>query len=447
MNKKPIVMQTEDRFTFNRSQRVTTDAGYLIVPASIARTGVQQYTSKEMGLEGPNRIVNVLRDAADVFSEDSLKSFKTAPLTNGHPGVPVTSQNSKEFSVGFMDGEVSKADDGIRMNANLIFTDAETITEIDAGKDQISVGYRNELVPIDITVDGFHCEYKQTAIRANHIALVERGRAGASCSLSDDAVELQKLLNDEETMKEDKGKEKDPEKDDKSKETDKGSDKSKEKEKEVGQTTDAKTCGDGDDKKPEDADKSKEKEKEEDKDDQTKDAEPSEAEKLAASFTSTIDAYQDEIRGLKSENVKLQETVDSLETKMSGLTDIGLTADSDSLTKFIEDRVNEKVIVIQKVGKLGMEIDVADKSIADIKTEVVKSRHPDLDASKLTNDAYIDARFDVICETNDSGVSNTLQKVLADSAVDKTAGMTEDKEVEVDLVAEARQRKIDRNHK
>lgn len=182
-----------DRFAF-KTQRIKDDKGYLLAPASISRIGIQQYTSHECGLDldKPNRIVNVMRKDSDVFDADSLASFKTAILTNDHPKVAVDAGNAKELSVGFIDGPVKTSSNTV--DADLVWTDADTINAIDTGKEEISVGYSCDLVPERGVFEDKEYELIQTNIRANHVALVDKGRAGSSCVISDSAKALDDLL-------------------------------------------------------------------------------------------------------------------------------------------------------------------------------------------------------------------------------------------------------------
>ena len=185
-----------DRYVFD-TKRVKDDKGYLLAPASIARIGIQQYTSHECGvdIDKPNRIINVMRKPEDVFAKDSLAAFKTAVLTNDHPEEAVTAENAKELSIGFIDGPVTHTNETV--DAELVITDATAIREIDSGKEELSVGYSCDLVPEKGSFEGKPYEYIQTNILPNHVALVDKGRAGHSCSISDSAAELEKLLSED----------------------------------------------------------------------------------------------------------------------------------------------------------------------------------------------------------------------------------------------------------
>jgi hypothetical protein len=90
--------------------------------------------------------------------------------------------------------DVRRADDGKHVAATIAIYDAETIAAIDAGERELSVGYRARLEPIP---GGKHrmddgtevlADFIQRDIRANHTAIVRRGRAGESASIRLDSA-------------------------------------------------------------------------------------------------------------------------------------------------------------------------------------------------------------------------------------------------------------------
>lgn len=90
------------------TQRKFKDSGQMIAPATIARTGIMQYRAKERGLlfadRDPNSIVNILTDATELFDEESINSYRSAPITVGHPDVDVDVENAKDLMKGQLEG-------------------------------------------------------------------------------------------------------------------------------------------------------------------------------------------------------------------------------------------------------------------------------------------------------------------------------------------------------
>lgn len=160
-----------------------SDSGYLEAFALTARTGIQQYLGVEVG-RPDLKVVNVYRDEKEVFSKRSLESFSKIPMTNDHPAQPVTSANWKQVAVGTTGDEVLR--DGEYLKIGLKITDGDAVSAVQAGKRELSVGYSCELVWEDgIAPDGTAYQAKQTNIIADHIAIVQRGRAGSRASIGD----------------------------------------------------------------------------------------------------------------------------------------------------------------------------------------------------------------------------------------------------------------------
>lgn len=160
-----------------------TRDGYLVADAKAVRTGIQIYGGLEVGRPELDT-VRVYRSEDEVKSPASLQSFSHAPVTVDHPAVPVTSDNWKDLAV----GEVSTAAtwDGNRISLPLILKDASAIDFVGSGKRELSAGYTCELVwEPGQTADGQPFDARQVNIRANHLAIVDRGRAGSECRIGD----------------------------------------------------------------------------------------------------------------------------------------------------------------------------------------------------------------------------------------------------------------------
>lgn len=169
-----------------QSNRQYTDEGFLVSKARIARTGIQDYYAFELGLTDrePTDIVKIYRPEDEVFNDESMSSFKNKTITDNHPEEMVTAANAKKLSVGFSGDEVTR--DGMFLETILHFTDADIITKIESGKVELSNGYFSDLEWAQgVTEDGIQYDAIQRNIRGNHIAVVDNGRCGASCRISD----------------------------------------------------------------------------------------------------------------------------------------------------------------------------------------------------------------------------------------------------------------------
>lgn len=175
-------MQFTDAVTVEGKPRRTAD-GYLVAQARCVRTGIQIYAGDEVGKPGVSA-VRVYRAPDQVSDVASLQTFSHAPITVDHPTELVTADNVKALAV----GEVSTAAkwDGEWVTLPLIVKDAAAIQSVEAGKRELSAGYTCDLdwTP-GVTEDGQAFDAQQKNIRINHLALVDRARAGSKARIGD----------------------------------------------------------------------------------------------------------------------------------------------------------------------------------------------------------------------------------------------------------------------
>ncbi|MDE0922390.1 DUF2213 domain-containing protein [Aurantimonas coralicida] len=179
-------MQFIDAVTVSGATRRTAD-GFLVATAKSVRVGIQHYAGHECSV-ADKAIVSIYRSPEEVFSQDSLQSFSHAPVTIDHPSVPVSADNWRELAV----GEVSTAAqvDGKWVSLPLILKDAKAIAALDSGKRQLSAGYVCQLdMTPGITPEGEAYDGRQVGIKINHLALVDRARAGDEARIGDSADE------------------------------------------------------------------------------------------------------------------------------------------------------------------------------------------------------------------------------------------------------------------
>ncbi|WP_395175052.1 DUF2213 domain-containing protein [Roseibium alexandrii] len=164
--------------------RMTAD-GYLVADVRTARTGIQVYTGAEAG-RPELATVRVYRPDEQVFDKASLASYAHRPVTNDHPAEPVTADNWKNHSVGSIGDEVARDGDFVRVP--LIVMDGAAIKAVQDGKRELSAGYHCDLAfEAGTTPDGQQYDAIQKNIRINHVAIVNRGRAGSKARIGDGA--------------------------------------------------------------------------------------------------------------------------------------------------------------------------------------------------------------------------------------------------------------------
>lgn len=173
----------------NEKMELTED-GYLKGRAIATNVGVFAYLTED-------GVQYELRPPEEVFHPDSVATLKGIPMTNDHPSVRVTSENSKKLSVGFT-GDVRQ--DQYHLAPALTITDEEAVLDVQAGKKALSCGYTLDLEFTSGTWMGVHYDAIQRNIRYNHLAIVPKGRAGDAAKMkldSADPVGVQKIDNED----------------------------------------------------------------------------------------------------------------------------------------------------------------------------------------------------------------------------------------------------------
>ena len=184
--------KTNDRMGFltveqlGPKQSMTPEGFLLCESVPIARIGNQMYSDKEIPLEGDaDGLLQIERGADEVFKEDTLASFEGKPVTIDHPDTFVNPENWKELAVGVTQNVRRGAgiEDDLLL-ADLLVTDQQAIEAVRAGLREVSCGYEADYEQV---APG---KGRQLNIVGNHVALVERGRAGPRCSIQDKDLEM-----------------------------------------------------------------------------------------------------------------------------------------------------------------------------------------------------------------------------------------------------------------
>ena len=162
-----------------------TKDGYLIFrEATVGNIGELVYTERELGWSRDTTQVRVLREADEVFDENSLASLEGAPVTILHPDFDVNSNNFRSLGHGTVLGKPKRV--GENMVVDIIIHSAELVDLIapeikdeetgelrrvlNEGFKDLSLGYSAKLVQVALDL------YKQTNIIYNHLAVVPEGR-------------------------------------------------------------------------------------------------------------------------------------------------------------------------------------------------------------------------------------------------------------------------------
>lgn len=165
-----------------RGQITKTDEGYLRGDAIVTRTGVFTYRLPD------GTVRKELRHPDDVFSKESMDSLKMLPVTDEHPyhhrGI-VTKDNAAELQIG-QTGETVYPDGRFLLTSLQISRD-DGIQSVNSGRRELSCGYICDLEETLGTWDGESYTHRQRNIKYNHVAIVDRARAGSTARLNLDA--------------------------------------------------------------------------------------------------------------------------------------------------------------------------------------------------------------------------------------------------------------------
>jgi hypothetical protein len=353
-------MLLKDRLQIT-SQRKYTDEGFLKVPARISRTGIQEYYAVELGLTDrePQDKIRVFRPQEEVFSEDSLNSFASKPVTNNHPPELVNASNSKKYSVGLSDPHVVKDGDFVSVELNV--TDEEAIKNIESGKVELSNGYTADIdwTP-GISPEGEQYDAIQRNIKGNHIAIVSRGRAGPSCRVADNSPES-------------------------------------------GEATMAKITIDGVDYEVSDQAAQAVGKLQTRLDDAEKEAEKKDTD------------MKKEKEDMEKEKENMKKTQDSLQAKLDDAT--SKIPSSEAIDKMVADRA----ALIDSVKKVHPEIVVDGKDESTLMKEVIAAKCSSVQLDSVSDD-YVKARFDMLVENINSNSQQHLDEAFTKQVTKDSEG-------------------------
>jgi hypothetical protein len=167
-------MIIDDFATLPSSARVT-DEGFLELTGNIARVGVMAYSGKELGKD-PGKVYKLYRSPEIV--KLTAEKLKNKPVTVNHPKGGIDIHNSdKEFSGTLTDTWFDDATGWAK--GKILLTHKKAIKAFFDGFNQLSVGAKQvELDDFKGEYDGESYDMVVKALSGNHVALVEKARAG-----------------------------------------------------------------------------------------------------------------------------------------------------------------------------------------------------------------------------------------------------------------------------
>lgn len=156
-----------------------TEEGYLLDTPIVTSCGIFEYRNPD------GTVRRELRLPEHVFEDESLKSYTGKPVIITHNAGKVTKDNVSEEIVGTIISDGYRDNDSVR--CKIVIHDVNTVKN--CGMRELSLGYDLELVEKPGIWNGQKYDAIQTNIRINHLALVQKARAGEKAHLNMDHKE------------------------------------------------------------------------------------------------------------------------------------------------------------------------------------------------------------------------------------------------------------------
>lgn len=165
------------------------------------RSGVQLYAHDEV----PKELLSLLpkeKQSQAIFKVyrkpeaivKHVKDFNYIAFVDTHPQVDVTPENYKNLSIGTVGGDATlvTCDDGnVYVENDVVFTSMDAYKEYEAGKKEVSIGM--DCVWRIADTDEYDFEVFDFE-NVNHLALVDRARAGREAKILDSSAVIDSIL-------------------------------------------------------------------------------------------------------------------------------------------------------------------------------------------------------------------------------------------------------------
>ncbi|MGG3677497.1 DUF2213 domain-containing protein [Heyndrickxia faecalis] len=157
-----------------------TPEGYLTVNAPITRPGVFPYMRADGSLKMEAKLPE------ELFSSATVQSAQAKPVTDDHPNEPVTAANFKQYAKGMTHTDAAIKDN--KLWVSFTITDAALIQKIKSGKRELSIGFLSDVRDEPGEYAGQRYDSVQRNIEINHLAVVDKGRAGPEVAIRGDSA-------------------------------------------------------------------------------------------------------------------------------------------------------------------------------------------------------------------------------------------------------------------
>lgn len=190
------------------SQRITDRNGWVEVRGNpISKAGVFDYLGREIKREpgqpplDPDKIYKVLRPAEELARDETINSFKLLPFVDDHTVLGIDGIPAETKGIQGTIGEQVYFD-APYLRGNIKIHSDTALSQINAGKVELSPAYYCDWPEEGGTFDGQPYQFTQRNIIGNHLALVSEGRTGADVAVQDSkVVQDSKIVVNDRSMK------------------------------------------------------------------------------------------------------------------------------------------------------------------------------------------------------------------------------------------------------
>ena len=172
------------------SQRIVDTNGFFEVKKNpLSLVGVFPYSGASIGAPEPDKIYNVYRPEEELSNPETIESFKLLPFVDEHTMLGENETPAERKGVHGVLGEDISYNPNLGEHGGLegnikVFSNA-LANLIEAGKKELSCGYRCAYEFVSGVFNGQAYDAIQRDLRGNHLALVEEGRMGAQVAVLD----------------------------------------------------------------------------------------------------------------------------------------------------------------------------------------------------------------------------------------------------------------------
>ena len=163
---------------------------------NLTKVGVFPYMGRDISPElDPDKVYFVYRPADELFSEQTLETVKDdIAFVNEHEMLGSGFTKVDDYGLAGEAKDIYKNGEYLTAGKIKIYSE-KTKEDIQRGKKELSLGYLCEYELSSGEFDGQHYDAIQRNIRVNHVALVDRGRAGSDVRVLDKRTVTYDKLN------------------------------------------------------------------------------------------------------------------------------------------------------------------------------------------------------------------------------------------------------------